>query len=81
MKLEYFVDEYDYVYDITVAFNTLDRDTGGPMKLFIYYHFFKDDYSKIEALRVALKNAVSHEIDECLYQDNIRVFDPHKGSL
>ena len=78
IPIEYFIEEYDYIYRIQVSFPSKDRNSGNDMKLFfLNYSFSKDDYSKAEALRTALIASLSHEVDECLYQDNDRIFDPH----
>ena len=77
LDIEYFIEEYDYVYRITVAFPCTDRDNGKPIKLFLYYSYLKELYSKPEAIRLALNESLAHEIDECLYMDGKRIFDPH----
>jgi hypothetical protein len=34
-------------------------------------------YTEVEAVRTALIEAMTHEINECLYVDGDRIFDPH----
>lgn len=77
IPLEYWVEEYDYSYRITVAMPCKDRDEGDPIKLFLYFTYDKDYYTEVEAVREALAETMLHEIDECLYVDGDRVFDPH----
>lgn len=78
LPIDYFIEEYDYIYRIQISFSTKDRTSGKDMKLFfLNYSFDKDNYSKAEALRAALIASLSHEVDECLYQDGDRIFDPH----
>lgn len=77
VPLEYFVEEFDYTYRIQIAFPTKDRDKDGPLKLFLYYSYSKDQFSELEAIRTALIESMTHEIDECLYVNDERVFDPH----
>lgn len=77
IPLEYWVEEYDYSYRITVAMPCTDRDKGDPIKLFLYFTYDKDYYTEVEAVREALAETMLHEIDECLYVDGDRVFDPH----
>ena len=77
IPLKYFVEEFDYSYKITIDFQTADRDNGKPIHLFLYYSYGKDQYTRLEAIRTALIESMTHEIDECLYVDNDRIFDPH----
>lgn len=77
IPLQYFVEEFDYCYRIQISFPTADRDNGKPIKLFLYYSYSKDQYTKIEAIRTALIESLTHEVDECLYTEGNRVFDPH----
>lgn len=77
IPLQYFVEEFDYCYRIQIAFPCNDRENGDPIKLFLYYSYGKDQYSKLEAIRTALIESMTHEIDECLYVNDDRVFDPH----
>jgi hypothetical protein len=77
IPLEYFVEEFDYCYRIQVWFTTTCRDTSKPIKLFLYYSYSKDQYSEVDAIRTALVESMTHEIDECLYVGGDRVFDPH----
>jgi hypothetical protein len=77
IPLEYFVEEFETVYRIQIVFPTQDRDNGRPMQLFQYYSYHKDQYSELEAIRTALIESVTHEIDECLFLNNERGFDPH----
>jgi hypothetical protein len=77
IPLEYFVEEFEYCYRIQIAFPTADRDNGKPIKLFLYYSYGRPQYSKVEAIRTALVEAMTHEIDECLYLNGNRLFDPH----
>lgn len=77
MELFYFVEEYDYLYHITVQFPALDRDTNHKVIITFSQSYFKDSFSKHEATRLTLKNALAHEIDECLYLNDQRIFDPH----
>jgi hypothetical protein len=77
VPLEYFVEEFEYCYRIQVAFPTTDRDNGNPIKLYLYYSYGKDYYSRVEAIRTALIESLTHEVDECLYLNGDRIFDPH----
>jgi hypothetical protein len=77
ISLEYFIEEFDYCYRVQVAFPTQCRDDGHPIKLYLYYSYGKDQYSKVEAVRTALIESLTHEIDECFLVDGERVFDPH----
>jgi hypothetical protein len=77
LNIEYFVEEYEYCYRITVAFPTQDRDEDKPIKLYLYYSYGRPQYTKLEAIRTALIESMTHEIDECLYVEGERVFDPH----
>lgn len=77
LGIKYFVEEYDYCYRIQVSFLCADRDDGKPVELFLYYSYGKDQYSKVEAIRTALIESLTHEIDECLFVEGERVFDPH----
>jgi hypothetical protein len=77
LDIEYFVEDYEYCYRVTVAFPTKCRDTGNPIKLYLYYSYGRPQYTKLEAIRTALIESMTHEIDECLYVDGDRVFDPH----
>lgn len=81
MDLKFFVEEFEYVYRVQVWFPTLDRDNNSSMDLFIYFSYPKDTYSKAEAIRAALIEAISHEIDECFYVNNKRLFDPHLSAI
>lgn len=80
MDMKFFVEEFDYVYRVQVWFSASDREKGDPIELHIYFSYPKDNYTKVEAIRAALIEATTHEIDECLYLDGRRVFDPHKGN-
>ena len=75
--LKFFIEEFDYVYHIQVSMATHDRDKGDPIELFLYFSYLKENYSRVEAIRTALIEAMTHEIDECLYVNNQRIFDPH----
>lgn len=77
IPLEYFIEEYDYCYRIQVAFPCTDREDGKPIKLFLYYSYDKEQYSRLEAIRTALIESLTHEIDECLFVNGQRIFDPH----
>lgn len=77
IPLEYWVEEYDYSYRITVVMPCNDRDNGDPIKLFLYFSYGKDYYTEAEAIRTALVETMTHEIDECLHVNGDRVFDPH----
>lgn len=77
VDLKFFVEEFDYVYQIQVWFTTRDRDHGNPMELFLYFSYLKENYTKAQAVRTALIEAMTHEVDECLYVNGDRVFDPH----
>lgn len=75
------VEEYDYIYQVQVGFNTKCRDDGKLIKLFYRQNFFKEDYTRAQAIRITLINALIHEVDECLLVNNKRIFDPHKEEL
>lgn len=77
VPIEYWVEEYPYCNKVTIAVKTKDRDTGGEMKLYLYFSYDRERYPKVEAIRTALIEAMTHEIDECLYVDGDRIFDPH----
>jgi hypothetical protein len=77
IPLEYFVEEFDYCYRIQVAFPTADRENQKPIKLYLYYSYDKEQYSYLEAVRTALIESLTHEVDECLLVNEERIFDPH----
>lgn len=77
LNIKYLVEEYDYCYRVQVWFPTSCRDTSKPIELFLYYSYSKDRYSELEAVRTALIESMTHEIDECLLLNGERVFDPH----
>jgi hypothetical protein len=77
IPLRYFVEEFDYCYRIQVDFQTADREDGKPIQLFLYYSYDKERYSYLEAIRSALIESLSHEVDECLHFNGKRIFDPH----
>jgi hypothetical protein len=77
IPVRYFLEEFETVYRITIDFRTQCRDGKGAIQLFQYYSYSKDYYTEVEAIRTALIDSMTHEIDECLYLDGDRVFDPH----
>jgi hypothetical protein len=77
IDMKFLVEEYDYTYRVQVWFTTSDRDYGKPMELFLYFSYLKENYSKAQAIRTALVEAMTHEIEECLYANGDRIFDPH----
>lgn len=77
IPLRYWVEEYDYSYRIVIAMPCRDRIMGNSIELFLYYSYGKDYYTEAEAVRTALVETMTHEIDECLYVNGDRVFDPH----
>ena len=77
IPIRFFVEEFETVYRVTVDFKTQCRDGNGLIQLFLYYSYSKDQYSEAEAIRMALVESMTHEIDECLYLDGDRIFDPH----
>lgn len=55
-----------------------DRDDSLKEVLLTFTHnYFKEEFSRPEAVRHMLHYAMTHEIDECLYVNDTRVFDPH----
>lgn len=79
IDVDFFVEEFDYSYKIQVSFPTKDRDEGKPMRLFLYFSYLKENYTQAEALRTALIESMTHEIEECLYENGKRIFDPHNS--
>lgn len=77
VDIKFSVEEFDYIYQVQVWFTTKDRDLDKPMELFLYFSYLKENFTKAEAIRTALVEAMTHEIDECLYVNQQRVFDPH----
>lgn len=59
----------------------LERDTGKPINLQIDQDFsqviLSDDATVLNELRTFIHWAVKHELDECLYVDGKRKWDPH----
>jgi hypothetical protein len=64
---------------VTVRALVLDRETGGALPL-VFSRMFAIAEGKTQAqmVRELMLEAVAHEIDECIYVDGQRVFDPHK---
>jgi len=77
VDLQYWVEEYDYIYRVIVAMPCSDRENGEPIKLFLYFSYDKEYFTETEAVRTALIETMTHEIDECLYVGDDRIFDPH----
>ena len=70
------------IFRICITMNARDRDTGKAKKLWVYRDQFADRFKSsreiLAAVRAVAKFGVTHEIDESLYFDNKRIFDPHK---
>lgn len=78
IPLNIFVEEYDYIYNVRVNMYVRDREDPKKEILLTFTHnYFRDDFSRPEAIRHMLHYAMTHEIDECLLVDGKRIFDPH----
>lgn len=66
---------------IILKFKIKDRDTGKPRPIWTFkdYNrsFFKSIKQIVDQVRYLTKWFVLHEVDECLYLDNKRLYDPH----
>lgn len=78
MDVKYFVEEFDYIYQINVSIPMTCRDSGNPGRIFHTRTYFKEDISLPEAIRETIKWILAHEVDECLLVNGERIFDPHK---
>lgn len=69
-------------FKIKISFAALDRTDKKSTNL-VYEKFFnrkafKKSQDLLSEIRKMAKYVVCHEIDECLYFSNKRIFDPHK---
>jgi hypothetical protein len=60
-----------------------DRESGEPLKLCFHRPLKKwaTDKDVADEVRRHLKWVATHEVDECLYLDGVRIFDPHKDGV
>ncbi len=82
VRLEYLA------YEIRIEIQVRDRATGEKIPLqqrvnFQPFYFQgmepnKVEYHVLERIRYALKQLLTHEVDECLLYRGQRVFDPHR---
>lgn len=66
---------------IILKFKINDRNTGSPRPIWTYKDYdrayFKSTKQIVDQVRFLAKWFVSHEVDECIYLDDERVYDPH----
>lgn len=72
--------------DVRLELETLERDTEKPNRVkhldtidWHVAHALKDDFAVLHWVRARLRFLTAHEVDEQLYFDGDRVFDPHRG--
>lgn len=57
-----------------------DRDTGAEEPIQFRFNPPRSFESPAHMVRDAIAWVLTHELEECLHVDGVRVFDPHRGS-
>lgn len=74
----YRIEKIDNLKVVYLEFWNLERDSG-ERALMTTQYAVNPDMNDFDAVRTAMRLAMEHEIDECLYLDGVRVNDPHKN--
>lgn len=64
-------------YKLWLEVYVYDRDVKWDYMKLTFSQTFPVEEPEAASLRTLLHTAVCHEVDECIYVDGVRVFDPH----